>query len=85
MYCYYNSGFIKTAGRNQFFKIKILLKDWNKNMTNDDLFKNIFWTIYKELFTMERGNVSSQKFFFLNVEHSVSYIILSKITLKILL
>ena len=54
-------------------------------MTNDDLFKNIFWTIYKELFTMERGNVSSQKFFFLNVEHSVSYIILSKITLKILL
>ena len=54
-------------------------------MTNDDLFKNIFWTIYKELFTMERGNVSSQKFFFLNVEHSISYIILSKIILKILL
>ena len=54
-------------------------------MTNDDLFKNIFWTIYKELFTMERGNVSSQKCFFLNVEHSISYIILSKIILKILL
>ena len=43
-------------------------------MTNDDLFKNIFWTIYKELFTMERGNVSSQKVFFLNVEHSISFI-----------
>ena len=54
-------------------------------MISNDLFKNIFWTIYKELFTMERGNVSSQKFFFLNVEHPISYIILSKIILKILL
>ena len=41
--------------------------------------------IYKGLFTEWRENVSSKEFFFLNIEHSISYIIFRKIILKILL
>ena len=46
--------------------------------------QNIFWTIYKGLFTKWREKVSSKEFFFLNIEHSISYIIFRKIILTVI-
>ena len=85
MCCYHNSQWLHKNCRK-----KLILNNWNpikrsKQECMMNCLKNIFWTIYKGLFTVERGNVSSQEFFFLNIEHSISYIILKKIIHKILL
>ena len=83
MCCYFNSGFIKTAGRNWFLKIEMPLKDCNKNA---------WWPVYKTYFGLFTKDYLQQKrkclikeFFFQNEDHSISYIIFRKIILKILL
>ena len=83
MCCYHNSQWLHKNCRK-----KLILDNWNptKRLKQGCTMNCLtVWTIYKGLFTMERGNVSSQEFFFLNIEHSISYIILKKIIHKILL
>ena len=84
MCCYYNLQWLHKNCRK-----KLILKNWNpikrlKQECTMTCLHNIFWTIYKGLFTKWRENVSSKEFFFLNIEHSISYIIFRKIILTVI-